>query len=146
MKKSAKRHFFCGRCNTGGTSLNIRFYCCTQLKSLCNNAFSSNTNNYHISRTAALQLACQKTSFTHVFPSLMRLGGCFFFWFSSHLPGIVFALLLQLSTLRNSDPGSHSRHFSPPPSPLRWTPSFLSREELSTFCPRRLAPNRAYTR
>ena len=34
----------------------------------------------------------------------------------------------------------------PPPSPLRYVPSFISREELSIFFPRRLASNCAYPR
>ena len=33
----------------------------------------------------------------------------------------------------------------PPPVPLRYVPSFLSREEFSIFFPRRLASNWVYT-
>ena len=69
--------------------------------------------------------------------------------FPSHLlyQVLYVAVLLQLpiNRLRNSDPGSHSRHSSlPPPSPLRSVPSWLSLEELSSFFPRRLASNCAY--
>ena len=44
---------------------------------------------------------------------------------------IIFALLLSLPPSRNSDPGSHSRLFSPP-YPLRFVPYF-HREKISAI-------------
>ena len=59
------------------------------------------------------------------------------------IPFFVFALLL-LSPSRNSDPGSHSRLFSPPP--LQFVRSiFIAREDFSSFLPRRLASNSLLT-
>ena len=57
---------------------------------------------------------------------------CFF------IPFIVFALLFSLPPSRNSDPGSHSILFSPPPH-YGSCLAFLSREDFSFFFPRRLA-------
>ena len=62
-----------------------------------------------------------------------------FFFFSILL--IFFALLFSLPPARNSDPGSHSRLFSPH-THYRSCLAFLSREDLSCFFPRRLASNR----
>ena len=53
---------------------------------------------------------------------------------------IVFALLFALPPSRNSDPGSHSRLFSPP-THYGSCLAFLSREDFSSFFPRRLASN-----
>ena len=51
----------------------------------------------------------------------------------------------SLSPSRNSDPGSHSRLFSPP---THYGPclAFLSRQDISSFFPRRLESNCAYPR
>lgn len=51
------------------------------------------------------------------------------------IPYIVFVVIPQLLLFRNSDPGSYIGH----PSPLRYFPSLLSRETISTFSPRPLA-------
>ena len=63
------------------------------------------------------------------------------FFLSSFFPFIIFALLFSLPPSRNSnsDPGSHSRLFSPP---IHYGSclAFLSRENFSSFFPRRLAP------
>ena len=56
------------------------------------------------------------------------------------IPFIVFALLFSLPSSRNSDPGSHSRLFSPP-THYGSCLAFLSREDFSSFFPRRLASN-----
>ena len=62
------------------------------------------------------------------------------------LPSIVFALRLRLPTFRNSDQAlGHMAGNSRLPL-LRCAPSFLPREKFCIFFPRRLAPNRAYTR
>ena len=77
----------------------------------------------------------------YCFPSI------FFPSFFFRVPFIIFALLVQLSPSRNSDPGSHSRLFSPPlPTTVHTCLAFLSREGLSTVFPRRLASNCAYLR
>ena len=52
-------------------------------------------------------------------------------------------LFFCLPPSRNSDPGSHSRLFSPL---LRFVPCILSREDFSPFCPRRLTSNCACPR
>ena len=54
---------------------------------------------------------------------------------------IIFALLFSLPPGRNSDPGSHSRLFSPPTHHYGSCLAFLSREYFSSFFPRRLASN-----
>ena len=54
--------------------------------------------------------------------------------FSCHLP----------IDSRDSDPGSHSRLFHPPPPDYGTRLAFLSREDISTLLPRRLASNFAY--
>ena len=67
----------------------------------------------------------------------------FFLLFFFHPIYTIFALLFSLPPSRNSDPGSHSRLFSPPTyygSGLE----FLSREDLSSFFPRRLTSDCAY--
>ena len=60
-----------------------------------------------------------------------------FFFFS--IPFIIFALCFFLSLLvehsRNSDPGSHSRLFSPPTSPLRFVPCFFIATIFQLFLP-----------
>ena len=61
------------------------------------------------------------------------------------IPFIIFALLLPLPPSRNSDPGSHNRLVSPPPTTIRALHSLL-REDFSCFFPRRLASNCAYPR
>ena len=69
----------------------------------------------------------------------------FFFFFSCFcsIPFIMFALLFSLPPSRNSDPRSHRGLFSPP-THYGWCPAFLSREDFSSFFPRRLASNCAY--
>ena len=67
----------------------------------------------------------------------------YFYFFS--IPFIIFALLLSLSPSRNSDPGSHSRLFSPP-AHYGSCIAFFSREDFSSFFPRRLTSNCAYPR
>ena len=70
----------------------------------------------------------------------------FFFFLFFPMPFIIFALLFSLPPSRNSDPGSHSRLFSPP-THYGSCLAFLSWEDFSSFFPRRLAwmqPN--YTR
>ena len=52
-----------------------------------------------------------------------------FFFFS--IPFIIFALLFSLAPSRNSDPGSHSRLFSPP-THYGSCLAFLSREDFSS--------------
>ena len=65
------------------------------------------------------------------------------FFFLFYIPFIILALLFSpslppsLPPSSNSDPGSHSGPSSP--VPLRYAPSFLSREEFSVSFPRRLA-------
>ena len=61
----------------------------------------------------------------------------------SHLSSSPFFFSLPAS--RNSDPGSHSRPFSPPPH-YGSCLAFLSREHFSSFFPRRPASNCAYPR
>ena len=58
--------------------------------------------------------------------------------FPSHL--LCLSFFFSLPPSRNSDPGSHSRLFSPP---LHYGSclAFLSREDFSSFFPRRLASN-----
>ena len=60
------------------------------------------------------------------------------------IPFIIFALLVPAPSLFVTQ---IRRHISgtPPPSPLRYVPTFLSREGFSTFFPRPLASNCAYT-
>ena len=48
------------------------------------------------------------------------------------IPFIIFALLFSLPPSRNSDPGSHSRVFSPP-TPLRFVPCIFYREKISAL-------------
>ena len=60
-----------------------------------------------------------------------------FLLFPSHLR-IIFALLFSLPPSRNSDPGSHSRLFSPP-THYGSCLAFLRRKYFSSFFPRRLA-------
>ena len=67
----------------------------------------------------------------------------FFFFFPSHVLSSPF--LFSLPPSRNTDPGSHSRLFFPPPH-YGSCLVFLSREDFSSFFPRRLASNRAYPR
>ena len=55
----------------------------------------------------------------------------FLFLFFS-IPFIIFALLFSLPPSRNSDPGSHSRLFSPPPH-YGSCLAFLSQEDFSSF-------------
>ena len=55
-------------------------------------------------------------------------------------PFIIFAFLFSLPPSRNSDPGSQSRLFSPPPH-YGSCLAFLTREGLNTFFPRPLASN-----
>ena len=71
----------------------------------------------------------------------------YFFFFFFSIPFIIFALLFSLPPInsRNSDPGSHSRLFSPP-THYGSCLAFLSRENFSSFFPRRLASNCAYPR
>ena len=61
------------------------------------------------------------------------------------IPFTIFALLFSLPPSRNSDPGSHGRLFSPPTHGGSCL-AFLSREDFSSFFPRRLASNCAYPR
>ena len=63
------------------------------------------------------------------------------------IPFMIFALLFLFPSYcsRNSDPGSHSRLFSTPPH-YGSCLAFLSREDFSSFFPRRLASNCAYPR
>ena len=63
----------------------------------------------------------------------------FFFFFS--ILFIMFALLFSLPPSRNSDPGSHSRLFSRPTHYGSCLAFFFSREDFSSFFPRRLASN-----
>ena len=65
---------------------------------------------------------------------------CFFF-----TPFNIFALLFSLPSSRNSDPGSHSRLFSPH-THYGSCLAFLSWQHFSPFFPRRLASNCAYPR
>ena len=64
---------------------------------------------------------------------------CWLFFCS--IPFIIFALLFSLHPSRNSDPGSHSTLFSPLPTTVCTVGAlpFLSREDPSSFFPRRLA-------
>ena len=73
------------------------------------------------------------------------LGAVFgtFFFFS--IPFVIFALLFSLHPSRNSDPGSNSKLFSPP-THYGSCLAFLSREDFSSFFPRRLASDCAYPR
>ena len=62
----------------------------------------------------------------------------------SLIPSISFALLLQLPPFRNSDPGSHSWHFSlPPPTTVAGLICYREKLVQHFFSPRRLASNRA---
>ena len=61
------------------------------------------------------------------------------------LPVIMFALIFSLPPSRNSHLGSHNRLFSPAPH-CGSCLAFLSREDFSSFFPRRLASNCAYPR
>ena len=66
---------------------------------------------------------------------------CNFFFF---IPSIILAPLSRSLPVVTQIQG----HIAgpPPPSPLRHVPSFLSREEVSIFFPRRLASNCTYSR
>ena len=66
----------------------------------------------------------------------------YFTFFPSHLLSSPFC---SLPPSRNSDPGSHSRLFSPP-THYGSCLAFLSREDFSSLFPRRLASNCAYQR
>ena len=72
---------------------------------------------------------------------LRMMNACFCFFF---IPFVVLALLSRSLTVIIPIRG----HIAgpPPASPLRYVPSFLSREEISIFFPRRLASNCAYPR
>ena len=59
------------------------------------------------------------------------------------IPFTIFALLFSLPPSRNSDPESNSRLFSPP-THYGSCLAFFSREDFSSFFPRRLASNCAY--
>ena len=73
-------------------------------------------------------------------------SGLFLFFFFFSIPFIIFALLFSLPLInRNSDPGSHSRLF-PPPTHYGSCFAFLSREDFSSFLPRRIPSNCAYPR
>ena len=63
-------------------------------------------------------------------------------YFPSHL---LSSPVCSLPSSRNSDPGSHSRPFSPP-THYGSCLAFLSREDFSSFFPRRLASNCAFPR
>ena len=87
-----------------------------------------------------------------LFVFLVKISNCLFvrflffcFFFSN--PLIIFALVFSLPPInsRNSDPGSHSRLFSPP-TQYGSCLAFLSRQDFSSFFPRRLASNCAYPR
>ena len=65
--------------------------------------------------------------------------------FSPPIPFVVFALLFSLPPSRNADPGSHNRLFYPP-THYGSCLAFFSREDFSSFFPRRLASNCAYPR
>ena len=55
----------------------------------------------------------------------------FFSFFLFSIPFIIFALLFSLRPSRNSNPGSHSRLFSPPAHyPLRFVPCIFFREKI----------------
>ena len=60
---------------------------------------------------------------------------CVSLFFPSHVLSIIFPVLLQQLPSRNSDPRSPGRHYVP------HTHTFSSREEISIFFPRRLAPS-----
>ena len=64
----------------------------------------------------------------------------FFFSRSMYYPRTTLALPPIVTQIRGHIVGP------PPPSPLRYVPSFLSREDFSIFCPRRLASNCNYPR
>ena len=68
----------------------------------------------------------------------------FFFPFFPH-PIYYLCPFCSLPPSRNSDPGSHSRLFSPP-THYDSCLAFLWREDFSSFFPRRLASNHAYPR
>ena len=57
------------------------------------------------------------------------------------IPFIIFALLSSLPPSLSADPGSHSRLFSPP-THYGSCLAFLSRDDFSSYFPRRLASNR----
>ena len=61
------------------------------------------------------------------------------------MPCIIFALLFSLPPSLDSDPGSYGRLFSPP-THYGSCLALLSREDFSSFFPRRLASNYAYPR
>ena len=85
-----------------------------------------------------LALNDQYRDFSDFYVSLLTEISFFFF----SIPFIIFALLFSLPPCRNSDPGSHSRLFSPPTHNGSCL-AFLSREDFSSFFPRRLASNSA---
>ena len=68
----------------------------------------------------------------------------FFCLFLFPISSIIFALLFSLPPSRNSDPGSHGRLFSTS-THYGSCLAFLSREDFSSFLPRRLASNCACT-
>ena len=73
----------------------------------------------------------------------LTLNRCqsFFFFLFFPISCIIFALLFSLPPSRNSDPGSHSRLFSRPTHYGSCLAFFFSREDFSSFFPRRLASN-----
>ena len=75
-------------------------------------------------------------------PLLLKLHLFFFSCSFFSISSIFFALLFSLPPInsRNSDPGSHSRLFSPP-THYGSCLAFLPREDFSSFFPRRLASN-----
>ena len=74
---------------------------------------------------------------------MLRLVDVFTFIFSCRL--LSSPIFFSLPLRRNSDPGLHSRLFSPPPH-YDSCLVFLSREYYSSFFPRRLASKCAYPR
>ena len=92
--------------------------------------------------TVSYQLPGHQVSITR--NRLLGLQGCFFLFLL--IPSIAFALSLLLAPSLLIDVTQTWGHIAgpPPPSPLRYAPSFFLRQDFSTFFPRSLESNCAY--
>ena len=109
-------------------------------KSACKRNFMSiHMSPYNVNHSSRL---CSNDP--HIFLFRTRLKRIFWAFFFP-IPFIIFALLVLLPPSRNSDPGSHSRFFSPLPIMVRAL-HFFREKKFSTFFPRRLASTCAYPR
>ena len=113
---------------------------CTEYNVPGNAAWRVDQKQYH-----AIVLDTTSRTYERQQPRNFFLFFFFLSFFLFHPIYIFFALLFSLPPSRNSDPGSHSRLFSPPPH-CGSCLAFLSRADFSSFFPRRLASTCAYPR